>query len=302
MKAAAAEVYSKAKVYGFLFLGLTSFSLAPILVRFAGDYSALLVAAVRTVIAVGILLPVFIQKKGAGSFNPKKLSKEHWWVLFAGVSLGLHFIFWIASVYYTSVASASVLVCIHPIILIVAERWLFKVKFRAIVWAGVVIAFIGTMFLGYFDMAEGSTSPNAFLGNSFAVTAAFIFAVYFLIGRKVRQKRDWISYVFPVYGYAAATCVIVLFSIEGFRHQLDQTVLLVGLGLAVGPQILGHGSLNYAVKFVSPTLLSTLILMEPLFASIIAFFLFKELPVIGSIIAMAVILLGISLTWKRKKT
>ncbi|MDZ7683526.1 MAG: hypothetical protein U5J63_17900 [Fodinibius sp.] len=48
--------------------------------------------------------------------------------------------------------------------------------------------------------------------------------------------------------------------------------------------------MNYAVKYVSPTLLSTLILVEPLFASVMAFFLFAELPPITSIIAMIVIL------------
>jgi drug/metabolite transporter (DMT)-like permease len=63
---------------------------------------------------------------------------------------------------------------------------------------------------------------------------------------------------------------------------------------------MGHGSLNYAVKYVSPTLLSTLILTEPIFATILAFFIIGELPAVLSFIAIFVTLIGVTLTWKKK--
>ena len=43
----------------------------------------------------------------------------------AGISLGLHLIAWITSIYFTSIASASVLVTIHPILLILVEQIAF---------------------------------------------------------------------------------------------------------------------------------------------------------------------------------
>jgi drug/metabolite transporter (DMT)-like permease len=88
--------------------------------------------------------------------------------------------------------------------------------------------------------------------------------------------------------------------VEGIPYQLDPLLLWVGLGLAVGPQLMGHGSLNYAVKFVSPTLLSTLILTEPIFATILAFFILGELPPMLSFVAIFVTLIGVILTWKKK--
>ena len=69
--------------------------------------------------------------------------------------------------------------------------------------------------------------------------------------------------------------------------------------MALGPQIMGHGSLNYAIKYISPTLLSTLILIEPLLASILALVIFKEWPESSSLVAMAIIIIGVSLTWKK---
>ncbi len=295
------EDFSPLKVYGALFLGLTSFSLAPILVKYATDYSPYLVASIRTVIAFFILLPVYLSFRKKSSKDKQAVSsKEHLLVAVAGISLGFHFIAWISSIYYTSVASASVLVCMHPIILIVAEKITLKTTFRPLVWIGVFISFIGTLLLGYFDFNSESNFPNPALGNGLAILAAFIFAVYFLIGRKVRQRRSWIEYVFPVYSYAALTCFSFMLITDGFQIELDKTILIVGLALAIGPQIFGHGSLNYAVKYISATLLSTLILAEPILASILAYILFEELPLTESMIAMLVILMGIAVTWKRR--
>ena len=86
----------------------------------------------------------------------------------------------------------------------------------------------------------------------------------------------------------------------GLRELLNPSLLWVGVALALGPQIIGHGSLNYVVKFVSPTLLSTLILFEPVLSSIVAFFLFGEVPLLWSLVGMGVIFLGILLTWSKK--
>lgn len=294
------QEFSPIKVYGGLIIGLTAIGLAPVIVRYAADYSSLLVATIRTVLAALFLLPLYFIKKRNEELVEVSSNKEHLLVAAAGIALGLHFIAWITSIYYTSIASASVLVCIHPILLIVAERVWLKVNFRAIVWIGVVLSFIGTLMLGYVDIGAESAFPNPVLGNSLAIGAAVIFAVYFLIGRQIRQKRSWLGYVFPVYSYAAITCVVILIAVEGFSFKMDKTVLILGLILAVGPQLLGHGALNYAVKYVSPTLLSTLILAEPIIASILGFFVFAEMPKNESFIAMVIILLGISLTWKRR--
>ncbi len=280
-------------------MGLTSFGFAPIIVKLATDYSAFQVSAVRTVFAALILLPFYF-------FRPKKdkplttvAATERWWMAASGILLGLHFILWTSSIYFTSVASASVLVTVHPIILILVERILFRVKFATTVWVGVIVAFFGSVVLGYSDYNIESTFSNPALGNILAFMAAVIFAIYFLIGRKVRKNHNWIDYVFPVYSWAALTSTVVLFALEGFSNPLDSKLIFLGLAMALGPQIIGHGALNYAIKYVSPTLLSTLILVEPLLASLLALLLFKEWPEISSLLAMVIILIGVSLTWKK---
>ncbi len=292
--------HSPLRVYIALALGLITFGLAPILVKFGTDYSALLIVTIRTVGAFLMLIPIYVYKKRSKKYDLKPTGKETKWMILAGIALGLHFTLWNISLYHTSVASASILVTIHPIIIIVAERALYKMKFALTVWMGVFIAFSGSLLLGISDYNAETVFDNPLLGNMLAFSAAAIFAVYLLIGRRIRQNRSWLGYVFPVYGYAAATCLLILFVMEGIPATIEPTALWIGLGLAVGPQLMGHGALNYAVKYVSPTLLSTLILTEPIFATILAFFILGELPAVLSLVAILITLVGITLTWKRK--
>jgi len=287
------------KVVTLLVVGLLTFGFAPILVRFATDVEPLALAAMRTGFSALILLPFWFPKR-MKLRKMKSAGISNMLLIAAGVSLGLHFTLWIASLHYTSVASASVLVTIHPVMLIVAESLLFKTKFRPIVWIGVSIAFIGSVLLGLADETQMDQFPEAIFGNTLAFLSAVVFVAYFMLGRKIRQQTEWIDYVFYVYTYATITCLVLTFLWVGGMPIITGTSVLVGIGLAAGPTVLGHGSMNYAVKYISPTLLSTLVLSEAVVAAIAAFFIFGEIPSGFSLVAMLVIVFGVTLTWIKR--
>lgn len=293
-----AQQFPKVNVLAALAVGLAAFGFAPILVRLAPDTSPLVLVVYRTVFAALMLVPFWLWKRSRQPRSGK--NRERLWIALSGACLGIHFTCWIASLYYTSVASASVLVTIHPIIMILVERFWLKRRFSKLTWAGVLLAFSGSLILGVSDSQIDQPFADPLFGNALAFTAAVVFVVYMLIGQKIRKKREWIDYVFPIYFFAAVTCVGI--ALVAGKNLLDITTVGVwaGAGLAFGPQVLGHGAMNYAVKYVSPTLLSTLILVEPLLASTLAFFFFAELPPAASIAAMLIILLGVGLSWRRK--
>lgn len=148
------------KVTLLLIAGLLTFGFAPILVRYATDVEPLTLAALRTFFAILFLVPFWIAKKS--SYQKLKADGARPLLLIAaGICLGLHFTLWIGSLHYTSVASASVLVTIHPVMLIVAESILFKKRFKALVWIGVCIAFSGSVLLGISDNTYAGQFPNA---------------------------------------------------------------------------------------------------------------------------------------------
>lgn len=294
----APQQYSKVNVLAALAAGLTAFGFAPILVRLAPDTSPLVLVVYRTVFAALMLLPFWLWKRNREKRRGK--NKERLWIALSGACLGIHFTCWITSLYYTSVASASVLVAIHPIILILVERLWLKRVFARTTWIGVILAFSGSLVLGISDSQIDQPFANPLFGNALSATAAVIFVIYLLIGQQIRKKREWIDYVFPIYFYAAAVCVGIALLLGKNLLDISTVGVWVGGGLAFGPQILGHGAMNYAVKYISPTLLSTLILVEPLLASALAYFLFAELPPVPSIAAMMMILVGVGLSWRRK--
>lgn len=78
------------------------------------------------------------------------------------------------------------------------------------------------------------------------------------------------------------------------------SAIWIGIALAIGPTIIGHGAMNYAVKYVTPTLLSTLILTEAVVAAVAAYFIFNEVPSNFSITAMVIIMMGVSISWSRR--
>ncbi|MEX2572661.1 MAG: DMT family transporter [Balneolaceae bacterium] len=291
--------YPKFKIISLLFIGLITFGASPILVRYATDVQPMVLAALRTLIAVGFLAPFWLVRKK--TFSELKTSGVNpVMMMLAGISLGLHFSFWIASLHYTSVASATVLVTIHPVIIILTESLLYKKRFGSTVWLGVFMACMGSIALGFSDRTAEGAFENPLLGNAFAFTAAVIFVIYFMMGRKIRQKAEWIDYVFHVYLHAAITCSVLTLIWVGGWPYISFSAVLISIALAAGPTIIGHGSMNYAVKYVSPTILSTLILSEVIIAAIAAFFLFDELPSPVSMGAMLIIMTGVSLSWLKK--
>lgn len=284
------------KVIAALVVGTVSFAFAPIMVRAAGGVDPIALATIRTVSAALILFPFWCIMRLRSSEHAYD-RHDNGYAALAGVFLGLHFICWIAAFTYTSVASASVLVTTHPVILILIEAGWLKRTFPGLVWAGVLIAFSGSALLGISDGLMEQEFEHALTGDLFALAAAVLFAFYFLISQKMRQKSGWLNYVFRVYGVTGITCLLV-----SFLAGVDFTAMpvegwLAGAGLAIGPQIAGHGSMNLGVRFISPTVLSTLILSEPVFATILAYFIFAELPHPLSILAVTIVLAGISTTW-----
>lgn len=274
-----------------------AFGVSPILVRFASGVSPIALAAYRTIFAAVLLIPVWIISKQKKNASQAYNRKQKWMGAFAGLCLGIHFTLWIASLSYTTVASASVLVTIHPIILIIVEGVFMKRHFHKLTWTGVFVAFAGSALLGMADEHAIDSFAHPLFGDFLAISAACVFVVYFLIGQNLRQHSTWIDYVFRVYTFAALACLgfVLIFRIS---MDVGTVAILVGLGLAIGPQIIGHGSINYAVKYVSPTILATMILAEPLLATVLAYWIFGEIPSLLSLVAMTVIMTGVLFTWR----
>jgi drug/metabolite transporter (DMT)-like permease len=67
------------------------------------------------------------------------------------------------------------------------------------------------------------------------------------------------------------------------------------LALAVFPQLIGHSTYNWALRYVSATVVSVSLLGEPIGASLLAVVLLGEVPGAVELVGGALILVGIFL-------
>lgn len=272
--------------------------------RWAGETDPYFLAAGRLGVAWALLLPFWLRKGTSLHKLKRENGIEPWAILLSGALLGAHLVLFITSIQFTSVASATVLVTMHPILFIVLESVIFKHRFGWRTWLGVMTALSGTFILTLGSESDilALTQGQPLLGNMLAFSAAILFAFYFLIGRSVRQKSTWIDYVFYVYGAAFVTATLLFVFLAESHSGFGGIAWLMVVLLALGPTILGHGSLNFAVRYYSATALSTLILAEAVLATLLAYVLFQEIPSALTVGGMVVIMGGISLTWSTRSS
>ena len=280
-------------LYPMLAVGLLTFSFSPILVRFASDAPGVAIAVWRTAFAVVVLAPFAIKNARADIATLSR--RERLLVCVAGVLLAAHFITWIESLYLTSVASASVLVATSPIVLAALGFVFLRERLSVPVVVSILAGVAGAIIIGIGDSvpAPGSAS-NPALGNVLAVLATLLFSVYFIIGRVVRQRVGWLGYVFPVYLVVAITTLLIAVIRGVPLFGYPPVIYLFCAAMAIGPQIAGHGSFNFAVKYLPATLLGLLGLTEPIGASIYAALLFDERPAPLSLLGMVIVLVAVA--------
>jgi drug/metabolite transporter (DMT)-like permease len=220
----------------------------------------------------------------------------------AGVMLALHFWSWTTSLGLTSVAASVVLVNTQPVVVaMLSALWLREPPSRR-QWLGIFIAMFGAVIVALPDFsrdAGGPTAhPNAVLGDLLAIVGAITAAVYFVIGRRLRTKLDLWSYVGLVYG-ACFVCLLFLATVTN-APLLPQPPreIAIFLGLALGPMLLGHTGLNWALKHSPAYLVNLTLLGEPIGATIIAALLpgIHEIPGAAIFVGGAIVCAGVLLT------
>ena len=280
---------SYTRIYTVLAVSLAAISVAAIFIRLA-DAPGVVVAAYRMVIASFVLLPLSIPALRRAVFTRQTLLYS----VLAGLFLGGHFATWITSLSYTSVAASVSLVASQPL-WVALLGWLFLgLAPSFLVLLGVLLAIAGGALIGFGDFGSGSAP---LLGDALAVTGALCGAAYLLLGRAAqRQGLSLNAYVGVAYSVAALVLLPLpwLLGVPYVGYELA-TFAWIAL-LALIPQLVGHTGVNYAMKYLPPTLVATAVLLEPIGASLFALLLFREVPPLTTLIGAFVLLLGVLLT------
>ena len=278
------------KVFLILFTAMISVSTSPIIARLLVDVSAVSVSFWRMFIGGSLLWGISLFPK----FRQQPLNKSNRIkTQFSGFLLGLHFYFFFSAVKMTTIANATFLGTIAPLFTILIEIfWLKRTISRNIIGALLIIFFAS----GIIVLDDFNFSNNYTVGNIYAVICSLLLGIGFIISENVRQTESTINFSRTLYISAACTLFVLSLILDEsiFSNTIINLKNIIGLlTLGIVPTILGHNSLYYAIKYVSPSVIASVPLGEPIIASVLAFFIFKESLTSMIIVSGLIIILGL---------
>lgn len=292
--------------------GILAVSTASLFIRFAQQStSSLVIAAGRMTIAAAVLAPLALTRHRKEYQGLSR--RERGLILLAGIFLAFHFATWITSLEYTSVASSVVLVTTAPLWVALFSPLILKEKPSSSMFIGLAIALVGSAVVSLSSSCQLADARiacsgfdtffqgRAFIGNLLALTGAFLSAGYLMVGRIIRGKLSLTAYTFGVYG-TASTVLLIMVLLTGQRLTgLPPVTYLWLVALALIPQLIGHTSFNWALKYLSAAYVSIALLGEPIGTVILAYLFLKEAPSVVEVIGGLMILAGIFLSSQNRQ-
>jgi drug/metabolite transporter (DMT)-like permease len=283
--------------------GILAVSTSSIFIRYAQqDAPSLVIAAVRLTLASLILAPIALTRFQT---ELRRLTRAELGLgLLSGFFLALHFATWISSLEYTTVASSVVLVTTTPLWVALLSPLVLKEALTRNIFIGMIMALAGGSVVGLSDACHwnnGLACPplsefiqgQAFLGNFLALAGAWMAAGYILIGRRLRAKLTLIPYIFIVYSAAAVVLIVIMLAAGQSPLGYPPLTYFWLLALAVIPQLLGHSTFNWALRYLPASFVAVTLLGEPIGSTILAYFLLQESPTPLKITGAVLILAGI---------
>lgn len=267
---------SNIKTILVLLSGITSISFASIFIKFCDDVPAIMIATYRLGMASIVLLTIF-KLKGYSFKNLNR--KDILFPLAGGLFLAFHFIAWTTSLKYTSVASSVVLVTTNPIFVGVFSYYLLKEKQNIELVIGIVLSLLGSIIIVTGDSAIHEltlSDKKALAGDILALIGAIMASGYLIVGSKAREKLDILTYVTVMYASCAVFLLIIsVVAAIPFTGYKPTSYLYMVL-LAIIPQLIGHTSINWALKHLKTSMVAISILGESIGATLLAYIFFRE--------------------------
>lgn len=276
---------------GALALAVVAVSSSAPLVAFAAA-PALAVAFWRNTLSVAVLGPYSLGRRRAEfrSLTVGGGRRDGLYCALSGVALAAHFATWMPSAQLTSVAAATALGATQPVWQGLIARGQGR-RLPVVVWAGIGVAVVGA---GLATGADFAGSGRAFAGDLLAVVGGMFAAVYTAFGERARTTISTTTYTTICYGACAllllVVCLVGGVPLTGF----DTGTWAAVLALVAGAQLLGHSMFNYALRRVSATTVSVLILLEAPGAALIGWAWLGQLPRATALPGLALLLTGVA--------
>jgi drug/metabolite transporter (DMT)-like permease len=305
---------AKNRAYYALGVSIFSASISSSFVRMAQNEGmpTLTLVAGRLMLAFIILTPLVYANYRD---QLRRLARRDWLISgFAGVWMAIQFMTFFGAIEFASIVVAQVIINTAPLWVALLERVVFKTNLSRIVWIGLIIALVGGGLIAAASLIEhdpaesdsqttitvtsdpSDDNNDALLGAGLAFVAALAQTLYLTLGRKARTKVSALPYLWILIGSAMITTNFVLLvtgtSLIGYSTVAYFWLVVV----TITAQILIHFGYNYALGYVSATMVSIYGQIISVGGGIAAFIFFTEIPTPLEIVGSFIILTGVTLS------
>jgi len=269
------------------------FSTSPIFVRWSKPFTSVEIAFWRLAIATLLVAMMGLITRQRLLLKRREVPR----FAFYGLVTALHFIFYIASLSFTTIAHALALVYTSPIWVTLFSSFVLREPLPPRKYAGIGVAVIGVAIMAGFEPHYTACSLNGtgqcmVLGDVIALLSGLCLAIYSVAGRGERDRHPLFRYTTNVYGLAALWLLPVTLFLA-FQHTYPLAAVGAVVALGVFPLGLGHTLYNAAVRRVHATYANLIATQEVTGGIILGVLLLGEVPSITTIVGVVVTLVGI---------
>ena len=296
---APAATPSRPKLLGILLAALLSISTAgPLIVACGMDAPAIGFWRVLLAGSLQLLFAVALERGALFEIAPADLART----FLAGTMLGLHYLVWILSLEYTTVASSTVLVTTNPLWVAIGAWAFLRERPTALTWVAVAIGIAGATVLALADAAPSGSDPwsrRALLGDGLALLGALTSSATLRLGRALRARIPPATYVSITSLSAAPVLFLSGLALGASFVPADGRQAGFLLAVALIPHLIGNTALVWALGWLPAPRVALVILGEPVGATLLAWLFLSQQPRPLAFVGAALVLTAVALSLRQ---
>ena len=261
----------KINPFFILIIGAIAIAFSPIFVRFS-DVDPIMTAFYR----IFISLPFFLFFSSFNIIEKVKFPEfNNSYVIFlvSGIFFALDLICWHWSIKLTTVSKATFLSNLAPIVVIIFSLIFLKERFSKFFYLAALLSMVGMLML----LGESfKFNKSQFIGDLLGVLTAVWYGSYIVTISQLRKKYNSTSIMFLS---GIVTAIILLIVSMLFEQSLiPQSLFTITIIFLLGfiCQFMGQSFITYSLAYLSASLSSLCLLIQPIAATVLAYFFFQE--------------------------
>ena len=278
----------KINPFFILIIGAIAIAFSPIFVRFS-DVDPIMTAFYR----IFISLPFFLFFSSFNIIEKVKFPEfNNSYIIFlvSGIFFALDLICWHWSIKLTTISKATFLSNLAPIVVIIFSLIFLKERFSKFFYLAALLSMVGMLML----LGESfKFNKSQFIGDLLGILTAVWYGSYIVTISQLRKKYNSTSIMF-LSGIVTAIILLIV-SILFEQSLIPQSLFTITIIFLLGfiCQFVGQSFITYSLAYLSASLSSLCLLIQPIAATVLAYFFFQEKLTTIQFFGSAFILIGI---------